>query len=146
MRESLATFLEESAELGGQPLFVKRDFVHYLDCGVLARGFARVRCRDCGDELLVAFSCKGRGVCPCRDDGRLAYRMKRPAPDGSTHLVLTALELTRRLAALAQGEGHLTRRRLSRRADCRRRSRPCRSSLDARLPKGHESGKCISNL
>jgi hypothetical protein len=26
--------------------------------------------------------------------------MKRPAPDGSTHLVLTPLELTRRLAAL----------------------------------------------
>jgi len=30
----------------------------------LARGFARVRCAACGDELLVAFSCKNRGVCP----------------------------------------------------------------------------------
>ncbi|MFY0565314.1 transposase zinc-binding domain-containing protein [Archangium lansingense] len=27
-------------------------------------GFARVRCESCKDELLVAFSCKGRGVCP----------------------------------------------------------------------------------
>jgi len=32
--------------------------------GVLAHGFARVRCESCKDELLVAFSCKGRGVCP----------------------------------------------------------------------------------
>jgi len=28
-----------------------------------------------------------------RDDGRLAYKLKRPAPDGSTHLMLTPLEL-----------------------------------------------------
>ena len=33
-------------------------------------------------------------------DGRLAYRLKRPAPDGSTHLVLTPLDLLRLLAAL----------------------------------------------
>jgi len=38
-----------------------------------------------------------------RDDGRLAYRLKRPAPDGSTHLVLTPLELLRLLAALVPG-------------------------------------------
>jgi Transposase zinc-binding domain len=31
---------------------------------VLAHGFARVRCESCKDEFLVAFSCKGRGVCP----------------------------------------------------------------------------------
>ena len=35
-----------------------------LGCGVLANGFSRVRCTGCGDELLVAFSCKRRGVCP----------------------------------------------------------------------------------
>jgi hypothetical protein len=35
-----------------------------------------------------------------RQDGRLAYRMRRPAPDGSTHLVLTPIALLRRLAAL----------------------------------------------
>ena len=32
--------------------------------GILAHGFARVRCTACGDELLVALSCKGRGFCP----------------------------------------------------------------------------------
>ena len=64
IRQSLATFLSESAEDGGQPRHVERDFTGYLGCGILARGFARVRCRDCGDEILVAYSCKGRGVCP----------------------------------------------------------------------------------
>ena len=36
----------------------------YLDCGVWDNGFARVRCRRCPQEFLVAFSCKGRGLCP----------------------------------------------------------------------------------
>ena len=31
---------------------------------MLAHGFARVRCESCKAEFLVAFSCKGRGVCP----------------------------------------------------------------------------------
>ncbi len=33
-------------------------------CGILARGFARARCGHCGHDFLIAFSCKGRGVCP----------------------------------------------------------------------------------
>jgi hypothetical protein len=33
-------------------------------------------------------------------DGRIAYRMKRPMPDGTTHLLFTGLELLRRLASL----------------------------------------------
>ena len=33
-------------------------------CGILAHGFARARCSGCGYDFLVAFSCKGRGVCP----------------------------------------------------------------------------------
>ncbi len=36
----------------------------YLDCGVWDNGFARVRCRQCPQEFLVAFSCKGWGLCP----------------------------------------------------------------------------------
>ena len=36
----------------------------YLDCGILDHGFARVRCGGCHAEYLVAFSCKGRGLCP----------------------------------------------------------------------------------
>jgi hypothetical protein len=47
----------------GYPAFVGHEFCRYLDCGVLAHGFARLRCPDCGFERLVAFSCKGR-LCP----------------------------------------------------------------------------------
>ena len=36
----------------------------YLDCGLFESGFARVRCTSCPNEFLVAFSCKGRGLCP----------------------------------------------------------------------------------
>ena len=43
---------------------MERDFRRYLDCGILAHGFARARCGQCGHDFLIAFSCKGRGVCP----------------------------------------------------------------------------------
>ena len=36
----------------------------FLECGDLSQGFARVRCPDCGHELFVAFSCRGRCFCP----------------------------------------------------------------------------------
>ena len=36
----------------------------YLDCGVWEHGFARVRCGECRYEMLVAFSCKQRELCP----------------------------------------------------------------------------------
>jgi hypothetical protein len=65
VRDNMATLLEEASEVGrGLPRYVERDLARYLECGVLAHGFARVRCESCKDELLVAFSCKGRGVCP----------------------------------------------------------------------------------
>jgi putative transposase len=34
------------------------------------------------------------------EDGRIAWRMKRPLPDGTTHLLLTGLEFSRRVASL----------------------------------------------
>jgi hypothetical protein len=36
----------------------------HLDCGRFESGFARVVCPACRHEFLVAFSCKGRGLCP----------------------------------------------------------------------------------
>ena len=61
VRENLATLLAEAGELGrGLPRYVERDFAKHLECGVLVHGFAQVRCESCKDELLVAFSCKGR--------------------------------------------------------------------------------------
>jgi len=46
------------------PTFVEKEFRDFLTCGVLAHGFARLRCSDCAFERLVPFSCKGRGFCP----------------------------------------------------------------------------------
>jgi hypothetical protein len=36
----------------------------FLDCGILDRGFTRVRCDECRAEFLVAFSCQRRGFSP----------------------------------------------------------------------------------
>jgi hypothetical protein len=41
-------------------------------CGIFAHGFARARCGDCGHDFFVAFSCKGRGVCPSCNTRRMA--------------------------------------------------------------------------
>ncbi len=35
-----------------------------MDCGILHNGFARVKCKDCNYEYLLAFSCKRRHFCP----------------------------------------------------------------------------------
>jgi hypothetical protein len=36
----------------------------YHNCDLFESGFARVTCVRCPNEFLVAFSCKGRGLCP----------------------------------------------------------------------------------
>jgi hypothetical protein len=46
------------------PPFVRKELDGYLDCGLLCRGFARLKCAGCGERRLVAFACKGRGFCP----------------------------------------------------------------------------------
>ncbi|MHC5212111.1 MAG: transposase zinc-binding domain-containing protein, partial [Planctomycetota bacterium] len=61
------------------PGFVRRELLSLLDCGILARGFLRVRCPGCRQELLVGFSCKGRGFCPSCGGRRMA--------DTAAHLV-----------------------------------------------------------
>jgi len=44
--------------------YVKHVIYRYLDCGILRNGFARVRSEECGQEYLLAFSCKRRHFCP----------------------------------------------------------------------------------
>jgi hypothetical protein len=47
------------------PKHARRELEAYLGCGIPCwRGFARFRCRDCGESRIVAFTCKGRGFCP----------------------------------------------------------------------------------
>jgi hypothetical protein len=46
------------------PGYVEEELRGYLECGILCFGFARALCTGCGQAFVVAFSCKGRGVCP----------------------------------------------------------------------------------
>ena len=62
--EHLPAFLAKIEQAGRTlPAFVRKELERFVDCGVLARGFARVVCEKCGFTRLVALSCKGRGVC-----------------------------------------------------------------------------------
>jgi hypothetical protein len=74
VQEELETFLAQvEAQTGsGVPEFVKDEFEAFLECGILAHGFLRLRCADCAHEKLVAFSCKRRGFCPSCGARRMA--------------------------------------------------------------------------
>jgi len=43
---------------------IEKVIYQYLDCGILHNGFARVKCKTCNHEYLLAFSCKRRHFCP----------------------------------------------------------------------------------
>jgi hypothetical protein len=77
VRRHLKTFLAMATartDGAGVPGFVATEFRKFLGCGVLARGFARVRCGDCAFERLIPFSCKRRGFCPSCCGRRMAER------------------------------------------------------------------------
>ena len=66
VQSHLETFLAEPELRGahGYRRFIEREFRRFLDCGQLSRGLARIRCPACGRDKVVAFSCKGRALCP----------------------------------------------------------------------------------
>jgi len=78
VRAHLAAFLaavDGETDGSGVPGFVVNEFRKFLRCGVLAHGFARVRCGGCAFERLVPFSCKGRAICPsCGGARRMTER------------------------------------------------------------------------
>ena len=77
-------FAQVEQETGtGLPQFVKNEFEAFLECGIVAHGFLRVRCGDCAHEKLVAFSCKRRGFCPACG----ARRMAETAPHLVDHVM-----------------------------------------------------------
>src|SRR5262249_32736592 len=83
--EQLETFLaRQQAREHPVPRFAEREFPEFLDCGVLTRGFLRLRCQSCGHDRLLAFSCKKRGVCPSCGGRRMsdtaAYLVDRVFP------------------------------------------------------------------
>ncbi len=85
----LATRRESNPECAGLPSHVEREFERYLECGILAHGFVRVRCDACGDDRLVAFSCRGRAICPSCNARRMhdtaAHLVERVLPPGATY-------------------------------------------------------------
>jgi len=75
VREHMATWLQQvdsDPSRGELPAHVRDELDRFLKCGILAHGFVRVRCPTCQDDLLVAFSCKGRGLCPSCGGRRMA--------------------------------------------------------------------------
>jgi len=62
--ETLYGAIDEGALDVRLPKHARKELDAYLDCGLLCRGFARLRCDTCEESRLVAFSCKGRGFCP----------------------------------------------------------------------------------
>ena len=66
VQQHAASFIAHTEASTGAalPRFVKDEFDAFLECGILAHGFLRLRCGDCGHDKLLAFSCKRRGFCP----------------------------------------------------------------------------------
>ena len=75
MQGHLETWLAGCRQADGEGLpvagYIEEDFRKYLACGILANGFARARCAGCGYDFLIAFSCKGRGICPSCNTRRM---------------------------------------------------------------------------
>ena len=75
----LMTFLDQTDHQGpGLPDFVKKELLAYLDCGILCKGAIRAHCSDCNHSVVVALSCKGRGICGLRWLSPLSW----PGPRG----------------------------------------------------------------
>jgi transposase InsO family protein len=66
VQQHAASFIAHAeASTGSElPRFIKDEFDAFLECGILANGFLRLRCGECGHDKLLAFSCKRRGFCP----------------------------------------------------------------------------------
>lgn len=58
------------------PYHLEREFKKYLRCGNLALGMARFHCSLCQKDKLVAFSCKGRTLCPSCTGRRMSDTAK----------------------------------------------------------------------
>ncbi|WP_090286970.1 transposase zinc-binding domain-containing protein [Nitrosomonas mobilis] len=65
MQEHIGTFFAqvETEACSGLPDFVKDEFDVFLECGIMAHGFLRLRCTSCAHEKLVTFSCNRRKFC-----------------------------------------------------------------------------------
>jgi hypothetical protein len=113
--ETLHGAIDDGAIAIRLPQHAKRELEAYLDCGLLCRGFARLRCESCDESHLVAFSCKGRGFCPSCLGRRMCATAANLIEDVRTVVALRQWVLTfpfpwrRRLAQDGALFGALTR-------------------------------------
>jgi len=91
IQQHLESFLQHVREASDKrlPKYVEKKFRRYLECGLHAHGFARAECETCGDELLLSFSCKLRGICPSCN----ARRMSNTAAHLIDHVIAPDLTL-----------------------------------------------------
>src|SRR4030095_7188220 len=75
--EPFLASLDADPDARGLPACVERELYDYVQCGVLAHGFLRLGCDTCHHELLLALSCKGRGVCASCAGRRMAQTAAR---------------------------------------------------------------------
>jgi hypothetical protein len=87
VRQHLESFLAHAREHyeGGLPRYVEQELRAYLKCGVFSEGFTRAHCDACGHDLLIAFSCGSRSICPSCTGRRMAnagaFLVDRVLPD-----------------------------------------------------------------
>jgi hypothetical protein len=101
--ESFVAYARENYE-GGLPSYVEKELRAYLACGDFSQGFTRAHCDTCGHDLLVAFACHGRSICPSCCGRRMAntaaHLVDRVLPDVPVRQYVLSLPYElRRLAA-----------------------------------------------
>ena len=78
---------------------VVKSIYRFLDCGIPENGVARVHFDDCGHDYFVAFSCRGRVICPsCSTKRSLLFSEKiaeiaKPIPH--LHITFTIPKILR---------------------------------------------------
>ncbi len=73
----------EASTSAALPRFIKDKFDASLECGILAHGFLRLRCGECGHDKLLANSRKRRGFC----SSCAARRMSQTAAHLVDHVI-----------------------------------------------------------
>jgi len=106
----MASYMAHTEASTGAELlcFISDEFDALLECGILAHGFLRLRCRDCGHDTQLAFSCKRRGFCPSFGARRMsqmaAHLVDHVIAHVPVHQWVLSLPIPLRLPLAAQPE------------------------------------------
>ena len=110
VQQHAASFIAHTEASTGAalPRFIKDQFDAFLECGILAHGFLRLRCGECGHDKLLAFSCKRRGFCPSCGARRMsqtaAHLVDHVIPHVPVRQWVLSLPIALRLLLAAQPE------------------------------------------